>query len=260
MSEITDYCPAITAIHKEKVRNYLRNNQDIENLHQLRVQSRRILAHLQKESNLYRQLKETMKKSNPVRDIDVLMADTMPTFPKALRKKIKSSGLIEKIKKTKTQKEQILREFLFDVEYAYEDFLFFQHVEEEEPARPDKAETGKAIRKKAVPMTKVTRLNTDIKLLEIPEKEVHRFRIQVKKERYTAEHQSKPNKKTISIFKKMQEFLGKFNDYCVFKETLHHYKIDKAIMREVDGFLEEEKNILLQGCQGQIDQLKALSE
>lgn len=260
MSEITDYCPAITAIHKERVRNYLRNNQEIENLHQLRVQSRRILAHIQKESNLYRQLKETMKKSNPVRDIDVLMADTMPAFPKSLRKKIKSSGLIEKIKKTKSQKEKILREFLFDVEYAYEDFLFFQHPQNDEPAEATSKAPAKTAKKKSVPTVPVTTLNTDIQLLELPEKEVHKFRIQVKKERYTAEHQNKPNKKAISVFKKMQEYLGKFNDYCVFKETLHHYKIDSAIMKEVDGFLEDEKHELLEGCQQEIFQLKALSE
>lgn len=252
----------------ERVGQYLKNQKEIEHLHQLRVQARRTLAHTDEDTQLYEALRATIKKSNKIRDIDVMIHDTMPLYPKKIQSQIKSSKPFKKLHATHRELTakflEHLKETDFIVLYAMKCLMGIHDDEEtgelEEPAqaspeKPANTNTENAENKPLIAPSPKTAIESAAKkkpaelpksFLGLDDKTLHKLRLAVKKLRYRAESNESENQKKIQCLKNMQESLGKIHDMYVFVQTLKNMgHFPEKLLSEVDVFSEKEKHALI---------------
>jgi CHAD domain-containing protein len=155
-----------------------KNRDDLELLHDLRIACRSKLSVLnhKKEDDLG--LKLLIKKSNKIRDYDVLM------------QKCKDKKILKYLKEKRKKEVEKFIKFLNSF----------------------KTQRVKFINKEYVVSKKKCLKKLEKDFLYLSDRELHKIRIFIKRCRYVFE-KSKKNKKLVEVLKKLQTLLGESRDY-----------------------------------------------
>lgn len=204
---------------REKIGDYLNHPEDVESLHQLRVQTRRVLAQLSSKSSTYRQLKSLIKQTNAIRDLDVMLCETIPSLAASAQATLKENGIIAALGVEKERLEEDFMDVLKDFDLS------------------SIAVTPKPPKKKKLAIIDLKKLGKGPGQQNVDER-IHKFRLKAKRARYYIEHHLPNEKKRIKLLKKVQERLGKIHDYNVFTEKLETLMIppeaQAVIQKELD--------------------------
>lgn len=205
---------------RDKINDYLHHPEDVESLHQLRVQTRRTLAQLNPKSKTYRQLKALIKQTNAIRDLDVMLCETIPSLASGARETLKENGIIAALGVEKERLEEDFMDVLKDFDLS-----------------PITLTPSSSRKKKEVAVVDLENMRGGPGK-ENDDRKIHKFRLRAKRARYYIEHHHPNEKKRIKLLKKVQERLGKIHDYNVFTEKLETLMIPKEaqaiIQKELD--------------------------
>lgn len=204
---------------QEKIRAYLDGDGDVEHLHQLRVQTRKALSHLDSQHPLYAPLKSLIKQSNTIRDLDVMLTETTMLLPHWLYLRLEEHHVLEKLRLEKHVLEARFKQQLdqLNIDAGFPDSTTHDTTAPTKPNPPTLPRLPKTLDKS---------------------QKLHKYRIKVKQTRYLLESQHPKEKKRIRLLKKIQERLGKINDFHVLIDKLESLAIDpddqKAVKKALD--------------------------
>lgn len=211
---------------------------DTEFLHDYRVSLRRVRSLLSLFKGVYAddfcrsvkmQLADMMKQTNRLRDLDVYLLDRGTYYdmvPESL-----FAGLDIMFKIFREEREEELRKIRLILEQAEYDARMnrlladFQPVEKINYGPAALADTGAFAKRQIFKRyRKAASIASGIEP-STPESAVHELRIQCKKLRYLMEFflplfPARRIKPLIKSLKELQDMLGRFNDYCVQRESL----------------------------------------
>lgn len=227
---------------KEAIKIYQEQREELENLHKLRVESRRTLSLMSefKESLVFFEIKKIIKLSNPIRDYDVMFGETIKNLPKRLYKRLEKIDIKCDLEKKKRGLEESLLEHLQKLSFS-EDRFYEKKV---------------SIKQKKSKSSDIFELFS-AKLKKMDSNRLHKLRINVKKIRYTLETHSNQENKTIILLKAIQEYLGKVHDNDVCLSFLRYeLKGNKKEIEKFKRYFEAKNKTLIKKSQNLIYKLK----
>lgn len=210
-------------IKLKKFRKYieefaLHSKRGIEEVHELRVNSRELHSLLSKKEPFYAKLKKVIKLSNKIRDMDVFLEE----YLNFLAKKEITALDIKGIKKSLNKK----REKSINRLHLYLKFLSI----------PDSVKSESVVNTTVLKNKTFTKLN---------QKELHKYRIYIKKRLYLEKNSSAKDKKRIKTLTKIKDLLGTINDYYNGLKRLGSYRIKHKLYKEIKDVTKEENLKLL---------------
>lgn len=205
-------------IKLKKFRKYieefvLHGKSGVEEVHELRVNSRELHSLVSKKEPFYAKLKKVIKLSNKIRDIDVFVEE----YLRFLAKKEITALDITGIKKSVNKK----REKSINGLYSYLKSLSI----------PDSVKFESAVNISMIENKTLAKLN---------QKELHKYRIYIKKRLYLEKNSSAKDKKRIKTLTKIKDLLGTINDYYNGLKRLSSYRIKHKLYKEIKALTREE--------------------
>lgn len=206
---------------KKQIKHFLMHKKySVEEIHTLRVKSRELSSLLNVDSPFYFHVKQIIKASNNIRDIDVFLEVYLPSLPKRFRNLLD----LKSIKQSQKKK----REKRIDQLYTYLTSLLI----------PKSVSIDKA------PLPSYSFINIKTPLLD--QKELHRYRISIKKRLYKEKNSDHPNKEKIKTLTKTKDLLGTINDNYNGLKRLKRYDIQQELYNQIKDFTENENLNLYQ--------------
>lgn len=235
------------------------NGEDIECLHQYRVSLRktRSLISLLKQVyppevqlNIKQRLSALSARSNELRDLDVYLQDWgnyVDMLPEHLH--VGMMAMFVDFESRQHEEKQKLARWLKSADYLQEvewlETVFsrgYPVVETPVSQKPVYPLVTKKLRKR---YRKVCQLGCAI-TPDTPDQQLHQLRIECKKLRYLLDffgplYEKKCSKQLLKALKKLQDTLGRFNDYSVQQAFLKHYmennRAQPELVRSVQALL-----------------------
>lgn len=193
---------------------------DIKSIHKLRVQTREVLSCINKEDHFYEKLRRVLKLTNEIRDIDVFENEFLKNLPIDLKDQINLSLISSSLKETRDKDCINLLQYLSQLQIP------------------------KVVIPKLVDDKKITEPSNRVELVNYSYKELHKYRIFIKKELYFYKVFYPQKEKRIQKLTKIKDYLGLINDNYNAKKRIKSYmKIDKKLLsyikKENKSYLEK---------------------
>lgn len=207
--------------YRKYVKEFASKSKDgVEDIHSLRVKSRELFSLIDRNDPFFKRIKKVIKLSNKVRDLDVFFEEYLNSLPKKLFKKLDVESIAkynELIRKENIKKLHIyLNMFLNipkNVNFKYEE--------------------------KEFDLSKVDDLEFD-------SKELHKYRIYIKKRLFKEKNSYPLNKKKIKLLTNIKDILGHINDNNNGYKKLQTYNIDAVILKEIERYTIKQNSILFE--------------
>ncbi|WP_373070570.1 hypothetical protein [Sulfurimonas sp.] len=205
--------------YKKFVKEFtLQNKNGVEDIHKLRLKSRELFSLIDHEDPFFKRIKKVIKLSNKVRDLDVFYEEYIQSLPKKLIKKLDLKTIerynnlirVENIEKLHTYLKMFL-DIPESVNFKYEEKEF------------DKSK---------------------IDDLEFNPKELHKYRIYIKKRLFKEKNSYPLNKKKIKLLTDIKDILGNINDNSNGFKRLQTYNIDESVLEDIDIYTKKQNGIL----------------
>ncbi len=229
----------------KKIDKYERLEQSksqVELLHKIRVNSRKLVALSPPESYSAQVLKRLIQSSNALRDLDVLQNETLKDLPEKWQKELRPiyQYLAERRHEMDAQFKLLLQMELRDeIQGLVDDFDQLQ-----------KKSSRSAERHKLSLSEIERRLKLQLKILravDIEDKQVHKVRLKIKRLRYQLEHFYVNQEQALELTTYLQDELGKFQDLCQGMKWLKKYlDSDKTRLKSIQELLQSRKDSILQ--------------
>jgi len=180
--------------------------ESIKDIHNLRIKSRELLSLSDPNDLFYKQLKDVIKVSNKIRDIDVFIEVYCASLPKKYKKKLDIQTIInsENIQRAKEVKKL----------HFYLNSLVL----------PNK------IKLKTQGSTERIR---KLKKSQLYKQELHKYRIFIKTKLYNKKNSSSQNLEEVKRLKKMKDILGTINDNINGIKKLSTYDIKWTLLKKI---------------------------
>jgi len=180
--------------------------EGIEDIHNLRIKSRELLSLSDPNDLFYKQLKDVIKVSNKIRDIDVFIEVYCASLPKKYKKQLDLQSIInsENIQRAKQVKKL----------HFYLNSLVL----------PDKIKIKTQESTEHVKKLKKSKIN---------KKELHKYRIFIKTRLYNEKNSSSVNLKRVERLKQMKDILGTINDNINGIKKLSAYDIKWTLLKKI---------------------------
>lgn len=213
----------------------------VELLHKIRVNTRKLVALSPPESYSAQVLKRLIQASNALRDLDVLQNETLKHLPDKWQKDLKPiyQELTERRLEMDAQFKLLLQmELREEIQGLMDDF---EHLQ--------KKNSSSAERHKLLLSEIEKRLKAQLKILravEIEDKQVHKVRLKIKRLRYQLEHFYTEQEEALQLTTYLQDELGVFHDLCQGIKWLNKYLgEDKEQLKSIQDLLQtrKEKNL-----------------
>lgn len=197
---------------KKRIETFIaQSDGDIKDIHKIRTSSREILSLLNEQKLHCIDLKQILKLSNKIRDIDVLLTEYLLKIPK--EKKI-NIVLIKEILNQERKKELIVfLDYLKDFSTQSISFL-------EKKQKKNK--------------------KLELPSLHYKKKELHKYRIFIKNQLYLAKNSDKKDKYKIELLSQIKDILGFINDNYNAIKMIKNLPIDKIELKELKKYTKEQ--------------------
>lgn len=197
---------------RDKVELFIsQSDGDIESVHKIRTSSREILSLLNEQKLHSNDLKQILKLSNKIRDIDVLITQYLTKIPK--EKKI-NIVLIKDILKEERKKELI---------------VFFDYLKDFSTQNISFLQKEKKSNKKM-----------ELEYLSHKKKELHKYRIFIKNQLYLAKNAEKKDKEKIALLTQIKDLLGFINDNHNAIKMVKDMPLDSKEIKALKRFTKEQ--------------------
>lgn len=221
------------------------SHQDPEKLHQVRVKIRNLMSLLKKGSKSYRVLKALIKGSNRIRDMDVLLTQSIADLPKTVEEHLHSITVqitTEKLTLESQFKQQFTEDFL--------DNLYNMLEHELSQADFINNETEKSANTHPITLasikTKLNRYEQTLLKSKLGNNALHTLRLKIKKIRYQVGHFYPDKEKLLAKLKFLQTNLGEFNDKVVCLQILNPYLSQHPkLQNEVTASIHQQQSKIL---------------
>lgn len=161
---------------------------DIESIHKIRIKTRELLSCISKENRFYSKLKKVIKLTNEIRDIDVFQNEFLKKLPTELKQHIDFDLITIHLSKVRALDYEKLQQYLYKLDI------------------PQTLSPRDAVENK--PYDLIQR----VELKSFSQKELHRYRIYIKKELYFYKAFYPDKKGQIKVLTKIKDNLGVIND------------------------------------------------
>ena len=206
----------------KKINAYLKYVKDfvahqkhsVDDIHTLRVNSRELSSLIRANTSFYTQLKNLIKASNTLRDMDVFVDVYLKSLPKKIRTKLD----IKSIKKSLQRKR---RKRIDKLHAHIKSLAIPKNVIFNEVANNQSLDTNK-----------------DLPAFE--QTELHKYRISIKKRLYTEKNSAHRDEQKVKMFTKIKDLLGSINDNYNGLKQLNHYDIKPKLYDKIKDFTEDE--------------------
>ncbi len=192
----------------------------VKAIHSLRVDCRKILSLLTKDTPLYTKLKKIIKLTNTIRDMDVFLDYYLASLPKEYGAKLELDTMHAHINKRRKKKLSKL----------------YAHLKSFE--MPKKMEV-KHRERNTLPA-----LSSEVPSLN--QAQLHPYRIQIKRRLYTELNSQFIDEKKVNILKEIKDILGSINDNFNGLERIKAYSIDEKLFEQISAYTERENLKLFQ--------------
>lgn len=192
------------------------SSAEVEEIHELRKQTREVLSLISQKDSFYKELKKVIKITNEIRDIDVFQTLFLENLPKKLKHKLDLKTLhrtLQEIRKSYiAQLLEYLKFFLFPANITFE-------IKQKEQLRE-------------IPLQKLDP-NFD-------QKKLHKYRIYIKKLLYNYKNFLPKEKKVIKKLEAIKDHLGHINDNFNALKRLEH--LESGHLNDIKKYVEKENS------------------
>lgn len=192
------------------------SSTDVEDIHELRKRTREVLSLVSKEESFYKELKKVIKLTNDIRDIDVFQTLFLSKLPKKLKHKIDLDDLSLSLEKTRQQDISRLLEYLTSL--VFPPNVIFEIKQKEQL--------------QDIPFEKFDP--------DLDQKELHKYRIYIKKLLYNYKNFLPKKKKVIRKLEEIKDHLGYINDNFNALKRLEHLEIEH--LNDIKKYIEKENH------------------
>jgi CHAD domain-containing protein len=213
---------------REKLKKYkkfvqeftLKNKSSVEDIHKLRVKSRELYSLIDHDEPFYKRIKKVIKLSNKVRDLDVFFEEYLKSLPKKIFKKLD----VKSIKKY----NDLIRDKNIEKLHTY--LSMFLDIPESVNFKYEEKEFD----------------ISNIDDLKLEPKELHKYRIYIKKRLFKEKNSYPLNKKKIKLLTNIKDILGHINDNNNGYKRLQTYNIDELVLKEIEIYTKKQNGILFE--------------
>jgi len=186
----------------------------IKSIHNLRIHCRELSSLLSPENPFYTQVKKLIKASNAIRDMDVFLTVYLPSLPKDYKKQLDIKSIKKSILKKRKKKVAQLHAYMHSL-------------------APSKSlDIAKKVNK--------TSDKRDLSPLVLEKKELHKYRIRIKKQLYKEKNSRPRNKDKIKTLTEIKDLLGTINDNYNGLKTLRRYNLKANLYNQIQDFTQEQ--------------------
>lgn len=186
--------------------------QSCNTIHKLRIKARELLSCISKEDSFYKELKKLIKLTNEIRDIDVFLNEFLKGIPFKYLETIHKSSLEKKLNRERKSHCENLRKSFKKINF---------------PTTLVSMEKKKKLEKNQ--LQKPT--------LGLNQKELHQYRIYIKKRLYFYKLYYPEEKKRIKTLTKIKDHLGRINDNINGEKRL--VTLAPKIEKELSKYIEK---------------------
>jgi len=194
-----------------------------EDIHSLRIDARELLSLLSVDNAFYKELKRLIKLTNKIRDIDVFVEVYLANLPKKYLKKLDIKGITAFTQKYRQKEIKKLYDYLSKLEI------------------PNAVELHSH--------TTAFSISQKDALVAPSAKELHKYRIFIKKKLYQEKNSPERNKKKIKQLSAIKDVLGSMHDNVNGINALHHQAIDAELFEKIEAYTEKQNEKLLKKFQ-----------
>jgi CHAD domain-containing protein len=206
--------------YKKKIDNYIKSNKaDQEEIHALRVATREMYSLLDSDMPLSKEMKKIIKLSNVIRDIDVFVDVYLKFLPREYTSMVDLKEVLALCNKHRKKEVVILHKYL-------KTFVLPKHLDYQAQELKSKLNETKK------------------EALRFDKKDLHRYRIRVKKALFQEKNMQEKNKDKIKLLTKMKDILGEINDKMNGVQRLKDYDTEPAILERIENFTQKYNKIL----------------
>ncbi|QKI89805.1 CHAD domain-containing protein [Thiomicrorhabdus xiamenensis] len=209
-------------------------------LHELRVSARKLVSLLPKDDYHREFFKRVIQASNKIRDLDVLMLQVVPGFPKDMRDA--GDQLRKELLGIRNQLDDDFKNFLqLDILPELCNLRANFTREKDSLAVSEGVEELEQIEKQ------FRQIRKRLLLVDLEEKQVHKIRLKVKRLRYQVAHHYRNKNKLLAELKFLQEQLGKFHDFSQAGNLIRKYAVDldPEFLKQLRKHLQSKQNAIL---------------
>ncbi|MBO1923026.1 CHAD domain-containing protein [Thiomicrorhabdus sp. 6S3-12] len=209
-------------------------------LHELRVSARKLVSLLPKDDYHRAFFKRVIQASNKIRDLDVLMLQVVPGFPKEIR--AAGDQLKSELLEVRNQLDDDFKNFLqLDILPELRNLRANFTREKDSLAVSAGVEDLEQIEKQ------FRQIRKRLLLVDLEETQVHKIRLKVKRLRYQVAHHYRNKNKLLAELKFLQEQLGKFHDFSQAGNLIRKYAADlkPEFLKQLRKHLQSKQNAIL---------------
>jgi len=205
---------------KKNVKKFVKLNlSSSEDIHSLRIDVREILSLLSVDDAFYKELKRVIKLTNKIRDTDVFLEVYLASLPKKYLAKLDLKDITAFTQKYRKKEIKKLYDYLSKLEI------------------PNAVELHNH--------TTAFSMSQKDALVEEPTiKELHKYRIFIKKKLYQEKNVPEPNKKKIKKLSEIKDVLGSIHDNVNGLGALRHQGIDRELFEKIEADTNKENEKL----------------
>ncbi len=189
--------------------------QDIEDIHVLRTKSREFLSLISKENSAYNSIKKVVKLSNEIRDIDIFITVFLKKFTKKHKNILEINTILKELKSLRNEHLEPLNSYIFSLSLQKkQNWILCDNKEQN--------------------IIQSTQLHS------LSQRELHTYRIYIKKTLYIYKNIYPFKKQTIENLTKIKDYLGAINDNLNAIDRLSHLSVTNEIFELVKRYIVKE--------------------
>lgn len=216
---------------KKFVRLKLGSSEDI---HSLRIDTRELLSLMSVDDLFYKRLKRVIKLTNKIRDIDVFLETYLTDFPKKYLEKLDIKGITAFTQDLRKEEIEKLYDYLSRLEIPNAVELYDHTV-------------AFSISQRGA-------------LVSPSLKELHKYRIFIKKKLYQEKNAPEKDKKKIKKLSAIKDILGSIHDNANGLSVLNHQAIDTKLFDKIEAYTNKQNERLFKKFQKLDAKLRELEE
>lgn len=203
-----------------------KHKNKIEQIHDLRIKSRELYSIINRQEPFAKDLKQVIKLSNKIRDIDIFHSHFLKKLPKKYFQLLPKELIFEELKR--------IRDEDLEVFYTYLKQLSF----------PQK-------------LTMMKQTTDDAKNFqrnfEYEKKSLHKYRIYIKELLYQEKNSHTKNKKRMELLTQIKDILGEMNDNFNALEILKSFTLKQELLQQLETYVEDTNRRLYEKFEKKID-------
>lgn len=210
------------------------NDNSVESVHKIRTKTREILSLLYASDLKSKEIKKVIKLSNKIRDIDVLLSEFLPNIPQYIQKNLEIQIISMSLKNIRDEEFLEFQEYL--KQFLEKNISFLE------------TQTKKNLNQHS----------KDVYILSYEKKELHRYRIFIKKELYLEKNRTNRNLDKIELLTQIKDLMGNINDNRNAIEMIEHTIKKQVTYFKLKQYIEQKNIDLFHKIKKLVNKLESL--